>query len=119
MGTIKDFEELEIWILSRSFVKMVYSDFKNCRDYTFKDQICGAGISIMNNIAEGFCRNSDAEFRQFLNISKGSAGEVKSMYYIAEDLQYVTLETALERRIMCQKIINGTSNLMKYLRPSR
>lgn len=119
MGTIKDFENLEIWISARMFVNEIYSDFKNCRDFTFRDQICGAGISVMNNIAEGFCRNSDAEFRQFLNISKGSAGEVKSMYYIAEDQHYVTQETALGRRAMCQKIINGISNLMKYLKSSR
>ncbi len=119
MGTIKDFEELEIWILSRGFVKLIYSDFKNCRDFTFKNQICGAGISIMNNIAEGFCRNSDAEFKHFLNISKASAGEVKSMYYVAEDLQYVPPEIALERRAVCQRILNGTSNLIKYLKSSK
>ena len=119
MGTIKNFEELEIWILSRQFVNLIYSDFRGCRDFSFKDQICGAGISIMNNISEGFCRNSDAEFRQFLNISKGSAGEVKSMYYIAEDQNYVTSETALNRRVMCQNIMNGTSNLMKYLKSSK
>ena len=118
MGTIKDFEELEIWILSRRLVNLIYRDFKNCRDFKFRDQICGAGISIMNNISEGFNRNSDAELRQFLNISKGSSGEVKSMYYIAEDLQYVAAETADERRNLCQKIINGTSILIKYLKSS-
>jgi four helix bundle protein len=70
----------------------------------------------MNNIAEGFCRNSDAEFRNFLNISKGSAGEVKSMYYIAEDQNYVTKETAYDRRERAQKLINGNSSFMKYLK---
>ena len=73
----------------------------------------------MNNISEGFCRNSDAEFRQFLNISKGSSGEVKNMYYIAEDQKYVTYETSLDRRNKCQRIINGTSSLMKYLKSSK
>ena len=73
----------------------------------------------MNNISEGFFRNSDSEFRQFLNIAKGSAGEVKSMYYIAEDQHYVQPETASDRRTMCQKIMNGTGNLMKYLKSSR
>ena len=78
MGTIKNFEDLDIWKLSREIVNLVYSDFRKCKDFTFKDQIISAGISVMNNISEGFCRNSDAEFRQFLNISKGSAGEVKN-----------------------------------------
>jgi len=119
MGTIKDFENLEIWILARLLVNLIYTDFKNCRDYTFKDQICRAGISVMNNISEGFCRNSDAEFRQFLNISKGSTGEVKSMYYIAEDQHYLESKIAFDRRIMCQNIMNGTGNLMKYLKSSQ
>lgn len=119
MGTIKNFEELDIWILSRELTNLIYSDFKNCRDFTFKNQVCGAGISIMNNISEGFCRNTDNEFRQFLNVSKGSAGEVKSMYYIAEDQEYISSETAFDRRCRCQKIINGNSSLMKYLKSSK
>jgi four helix bundle protein len=116
MTTIKNFEELDIWMMSRELVNLVYSDFRKCRDFVFNNQVTSAGISIMNNISEGFCRNSDAEFRQFLNISKGSAGEVKNMYYIAEDQVYVAPETALDRRQKCQNLINGTSRLMKYLK---
>jgi four helix bundle protein len=116
MASIKNFEELEIWKLSRELVNLVYSDFRKSIGFTFKNQITGAGISIMNNISEGFCRNSDAEFLQFLNISKGSTGEVKNMYYIAEDQKYITFEIALDRRQKCQNLLNGTSNLMKYLK---
>jgi four helix bundle protein len=119
MGTIKDFEDLKIWKLSRELVNLIYSDFRLCRDFTFRNQITGAGISIMNNISEGFFRNSDSEFRQFLNIAKGSAGEVKSMYYIAEDQNYVSAELALERRIRCKLLMAGCSNLMKYLKPTK
>ncbi|MCU0473295.1 MAG: four helix bundle protein [Bacteroidales bacterium] len=116
MGTIRNFEDLEIWKMARELVNLIYSDFRNCRDFTFKNQITSAGISVMNNISEGFCRNSDAEFRQFLNISKGSAGETKNMYYIAEDLTYITTETAFDRRNRCQGLLNGASSLMKYLK---
>lgn len=119
MTTIKNFEELDIWKMSRELVNLVYADFSNCRDFVFRNQITGAGISIMNNISEGFCRYSDAEFRQFLNISKGSAGEVKNMYYIAEDQTYLSQETALTRRQVCQKLINATSSLMKYLKSTK
>ena len=119
MGTVKNFEELEIWKLSRELVNLIYSDFRRCRDFTFKNQITGAAISIMNNISEGFFRNSDAEFRQFLNVSKGSTGEVKSMYYIAEDQEYVNSEVALDRRTKCQRIMAGNSNLMKYLKSKK
>jgi len=116
MGTIKNFEELEIWASARELVNLIYNDFRNCRDFTFKNQVTGAGISIMNNISEGFCRQGDSEFRQFLNFSRGSAGEVKNMYYIAEDLQYVKNETAEDRRERSQRLIKGTGSLMKYLK---
>ena len=105
--------------MSRELVNFIYSDFRKCRDFSFKDQASRAGISIMNNISEGFCRNSDAEFRQFLNISKGSAGEVKSMYYIAEDQKYVTSEISMERRIRAQRLINGIGSFMKYLKSGK
>lgn len=119
MGTIKNFEELAVWKMAREIVNMVYSDFRNCRDFGFRDQITRAGISIMNNIGEGFCRNSDAEFKQFLNISKGSTGEVKSMYYIAEDLNYITNEEALKRRDKSQQLINSISKFIQYLKSSK
>jgi four helix bundle protein len=116
MSTIKNFEDLEIWIEARELVKLIYSDFKTCKDFTFKNQITSAGISILNNISEGFCRYGDAEFRQFLNISKGSSGEVRNMYYIAQDLQYTTNEIAIERRGRCLKLINSTGKFMSYLK---
>ncbi len=119
MTTIKNFEELDIWMMSRELVNQVYSDFRKCKDFIFKNQITGAGISVMNNISEGFCRNSDAEFRQFLNISKGSTGEVKNMYYIAEDQTYISSDLALNRRQKCQNLINAISSLMKYLKTGR
>ena len=45
MTTIKNFEELEIWQMARQLVNCIYSDFRECRDYGFKDQICRAGVS--------------------------------------------------------------------------
>jgi four helix bundle protein len=116
MTTIKNFEELEIWQLARELVNLIYSDFRECRDFGFKDQICRAGISIMNNISEGFCRSGSTEFKQFLKISKGSTGEVKNMYYIAEDQKYISKDTAIDRRIKAQRLINGNASLIKYLK---
>ena len=116
MGTVKNFEELDIWKLSRIIVKEIYSDFSKRTDPGFKDQITRAGISVMNNISEGFCRTTDAEFRNFLNFAKGSAGELKNMYYIAEDLEFIKAEQAAERRETIQGLINGISKLMKYLK---
>jgi four helix bundle protein len=70
----------------------------------------------MNNISEGFCRSGDAEFRQFLKIAKGSSGEVKNMYYIAEDLNYINHEIADDRRTRCQKLMNSFGGFIKYLK---
>jgi four helix bundle protein len=119
MGTIKNFEDLNIWILARELVNLVYSDFRECKDFTFRNQITSAGISIMNNISEGFCRQGDSEFRQFLNFSKGSAGEVKNMYYIAQDQKYVSASACEDRREKCQALIRGTGSLMKFLKNSK
>lgn len=116
MGTIKNFEDLEIWKMSRELINLIYSDLRKCHDFAFKDQITRAGISSMNNIAEGFCRNSDTEFKHFLNISKGSAGEVKSMYYITEDQNFVPQSVAPERRERIQILINRISIFMNYLK---
>jgi len=119
MGTIKDFEDLEIWKMARELVNLIYYDFKKCSDFGFNDQIRRAGLSIMNNISEGFCRPGDAEFRQFLGIAKGSSGEVKNMYYIAEDQKYVNSEISEDRRNKTQRLINSLSAFMKYLKQSK
>ena len=116
MGKIFNFEELEIWKSSRVLAKEVYEDFKNNKDYGFRDQIQRCAVSVMNNIAEGFCRKGDREFHQFLNIAKASCGELKSMYYLSEDIDYVTTQKAVERREDASKIMNGIGKFMQYLR---
>lgn len=110
------FEDLEIWKLAREIVKDIYSDFKEIRDFEFKNQITSAGISIMNNISEGFSRESKKEFHQFLNISKGSSGEVKNMYYIGEDQLYISSELAENRRERCEREKNMIAKFMKHLK---
>ena len=118
MGTVKNFEDLAIWKMSRDIVNQVYSDFRECRDFGFRDQITRAGVSVMNNISEGFWRGSDAEFKQFLYVSRGSAGELKNMYYLAEDQAYIVKEEAKARRDKAQQLINSISSLIKYLKSS-
>jgi four helix bundle protein len=116
MPTIKNFEDLEIWKMSREMVNLIYSDLRLCKDYAYRDQINRAGISIMNNIAEGFGRSSDAEFKNFLNFSKGSCCEVKSMYYVAQDQKFVDALICNERREKIQKPINSIGRFMQYLK---
>lgn len=82
------FEEIVIWRKSKELVLDIYELFRLNKDYSFKDQIKRAAVSIMNNIAEGFERKGNKEFKKFLYIAKGSCGEVRSMLYLAKDLKY-------------------------------
>jgi len=116
MSKAECFEDLRIWKEARQLVKLIYKDFREINDYGFCGQIQRAGVSIMNNIAEGFERRSDADFARFLDIAKGSSGEVRSMYYSAEDLNYVSVETGTERRIFAKTISQGIGALEGYLR---
>ena len=120
MQKVKSFEDLWIWKEARTIVREIYSDFAEKtpggRDYGFKNQVQPAGISIMNNIAEGFERSTDTEKARFMDIAKGSCGEVRSMYYVAEDLLYVPAERAEVRREELRKIARGISSLASHLR---
>lgn len=92
MATIKRFEDLEIWQEARRLSKEVISISKTTelnRDFKLKDQIKGSSGSVMDNIAEGFERNGNGEFKQFLAIAKGSAGETRSQLYRVFDNEYI------------------------------
>lgn len=91
---IYHFEEIEAWKKSQIVAIKVYKLLQINVDYGFKSQIQRAAISISNNIAEGFERGSDVDFRRFLFISLGSCSEVKSMMYMALQLNYVSQEEA-------------------------
>ena len=116
MTKIHDFENLDIWKMTRRMANFTYADFKICKDYSFKDQIQRCAVSAMNNIAEGFCRKGDKEFHYFLKISYASCGELKSMYYLAEDLGYLTTDLAIRRRESAQATMNAIGKLKQYLK---
>lgn len=111
---INEFEDLECWRMARVLANLML-DITNRHelDYQFrlKDQISGAAISIMNNIAEGFCRLSNREFIRFLDIALASAAELKSMCYLLLDRQMITKE---EFNTITEKI-KSTINLIKGL----
>ena len=85
------------------------------RDYPFRDQISRAVVSVMNNIAEGFERNSDKELKQFLYIAKGSVGEVRSMLYLARELKYISEEEFQLFYSLCLEISKLLSGFIKTL----
>lgn len=115
----KQFEDLPIWNESRELVKMIYKNTKESpmiKDFGFREQIQRASISTMNNIAEGFERNTNAEFVRFLFYSKGSAGEVRSMLYIANDLGYLPEAEFQSIHQKASDIIKQIANFIKYLK---
>ncbi|MCF7807518.1 MAG: four helix bundle protein [Candidatus Marinimicrobia bacterium] len=122
MAKVQRFEELRIWIEARALVNEVYSGLetsdKGSKDWGFRSQIQQAAISIMNNIAEGFERNSDKDFARFLDMAKASCGEVRSMLYLAEDQQYLESRMASELRTKSEHISKGIATLAKHLRSS-
>ena len=73
----------------------------------------------MNNIAEGFERKTPTEFRRFLDIAKASCGEVRSMYYVAEDLSYVSSEVARDRRDRLKGLAGGIAGMISHLQRRR
>lgn len=93
MSKVERFEDLKIWQLARELCQMIHK--LTVKDQFFKDfklvgQINGSSGSIMDNIAEGFERDGNKEFIQFLTFSKGSCGETRSQLYRALDYQYIT-----------------------------
>lgn len=89
--------------------------FEDSKKYSFKDQIERASTSVMNNIAEGFECGSDKDFTKFLYISKASAGEVRSMLYLAEDRKFINQKTAIKLRESYFKLSFSINNFIKYL----
>ena len=111
------FEELTIWQEARRLTKEVYLHFRTCRDFPFRDQAQRAALSVMNNIAEGFEKATRKDFARYLDHAKGSAGEVRSMTYTAEDLGYLRFETSHLLRSNYEQLSKSIAALTRHLRP--
>jgi four helix bundle protein len=116
MSDYKDFEEMEVWRDAQDLAEQVYRDFFSVKDYSFCDQIKRAVVSISNNIAEGSERTTPADFSRFLDIAKGSAGEVRSMYRLAVRLGFVPTNIADTRSEKCKSISRQLGGFAKFLR---
>src|SRR3989344_2372131 len=112
---IEKFEDIISWQKGRELVVLIYRLFNSNRDYSFIDQIKRASVSITNNIAEGFERRSNKEFKQFLYIAKGSCGEVRSMVSIALELKYVSRDEFKKLNDLSVEISKLISGLIKTL----
>lgn len=115
MMKIDRFEEIISWQKAKELTVTLYSIFEKDKDFVFKDHILKASISIMNNIAEGFERRSNKEFKHFLFIAKGSCGEVRSMIVLAEELKKITAEDSSKLKEISLEISRLISGLIKTL----
>lgn len=121
MAKVERFEDLKVWQLSRELCKLIHQltlrdNF--CKDFKLVSQIKSASGSVMDNIAEGYERDGNKEFVQFLSISKGSCGEVRSQLYRALDNDYISndeFNKAYSQAIEISKMLSG---FMAYLKES-
>src|SRR5712691_36675 len=85
----QSFEDLEVWQRGCRLSVSIFQSFRACKEFSLKDQIQRSGLSIPSNIAEGSERGSLKDFAHFLNIAKGSCGELRTQLYIAGKLHFV------------------------------
>ena len=121
MARVERFENIDAWKKARELTKLIYqitATGEFARDFGLRDQIRRAAVSVLSNIAEGFERDGDKEFLQFLSLAKGSCGEVRAQLYVALDQAYLNdaqFQKLIEKAMEVSRLIAG---LMKYLSTS-
>jgi four helix bundle protein len=121
MAKFNNIEEIEAWQKARAIANAIYRISKNgdfSKDFALKNQIRKAAISIPSNIAEGFERNGNKEFINFLSIAKGSIGEVKTQLYIASDQGYIEEIEFKNTIVALGELSRMVGGLMNYLNRS-
>lgn len=116
---MRDFRNLEIWRNGIELVKQVYQItglLPTEEKFGLKSQINRAAISIPSNIAEGCSRNSDIEFKRYLEIAMGSLFELETQFIIVQELKLIpkdTLESIFELLNKEAKMINSLISKIK------
>ncbi|OAN63447.1 four helix bundle protein [Balneola sp. EhC07] len=92
---IKTFRDLKIWQQSMELVTEIYratSSFPEEEKYGLTSQLRRSSVSIPSNISEGFGRNSQGDFKRFVNISMGSLFELQTQIEVAKNLEFISKE---------------------------
>ncbi|MEI8204451.1 MAG: four helix bundle protein [Bacteroidota bacterium] len=119
MSTVKTFEDLEIWKLSRLLCQDIFEIIRHeqfLKDFGLKNQINNSSGSVMDNFAEGFEREGTKEFIQFLSNAKASCGECRSQLYRALDRLYITTDEFENISKKTTDLGRKISNLIDYLK---
>jgi len=115
---IKRYRDLDIWKKGIELVKGIYKltgKFPQQEVYGLVSQMRRSAVSIPSNVAEGFRRQHNKEFRQFLCVSLGSCAELETQVTIAKELNYIKED---KETVMLEKldhICRMISNLIKKL----
>ena len=120
MGSAKSFEEMKVWQDAEhldSKIFKIYISIKS-EDYALANQMNRCSGSIMDNIAEGFERNGNKEFIQYLSIAKGSCGELRSQLKRCLNRAYIKEDYYNELKSNCIEISKQISGLINYLKSS-
>lgn len=118
MNKIQHFEDLDVWQKSASLynhIALMCEQGKLKNDFTAKDQLKRAALSISNNIAEGFEYENNLQFIRFLRYAKGSAGEVRSMLNVFYQSDFIEEKTYRKLLDDVTFISQSLKNFMKYL----
>jgi four helix bundle protein len=89
------------------------------KDYSLRDQIQKAAVSVMSNIAEGSASKSNIEFARFLTIARRSSNEIQSLLFVALDQKYILedeFNNSTKQAVKISQILNG---LIRYLKKTR
>ena len=119
MATLKTFEELECWKAAKEFYvrcRALVTGTSLEKEYHLKEQLLRAALSISNNIAEGFERGGEKEFRRFIIIANGSLSECRNMIIIiSEVFPDLNQHQIQELHTLALKVISLNKGLIKYL----
>jgi four helix bundle protein len=119
---ITRFEDLKIWQIALKITKEIYEITNKkefSKDFSLRDQIRRAIISVSSNIVEGFEKNNNNEFIRFLIIAKGSIGEVRNQLYIALAVKYIDQDEFDKLNNELIELENQVGKLISYLEKNK
>jgi four helix bundle protein len=119
MATAERFEDLRCWQTGRQLTNLVYAyseDGAFSDDFSLKDQIRRASVSIMSNVAEGFNSRTTGQFVNLLGRARGSASEVQAQLYAALDRGYISQEQFEEAYDLADKVSRQIYRFTRYLK---